>query len=256
MHAQSSSRRPTPPGLFIAGTDTGVGKTWIAAAIARACRARGVRVAVYKPVASGVDPAKRDEQDAWQLWQAAGQPKSLGEVCPQVFTAPLAPHLAARKEGGKVDEDLLVSGLQVWNDFDLVIVEGIGGLMSPAAEDIYTADLASDFGYPVIVVTANRLGVINQTLQTLITAAAFRNGLDVVGVVLNDTRENDSDESMASNPAELRERCGAPLLAHCHWQDATPIASIDWMQLAGPLHEEDEEADPGDNPIDDAANGK
>src|SRR5690606_5011568 len=88
-------------GLFITGTDTGVGKTYVAAIIARSLRIAGFRVGVYKPAASGcrVDGAELTSDDALDLWEAAGRPGSLDEVCPQRFLAPLAPHLAARAEG-------------------------------------------------------------------------------------------------------------------------------------------------------------
>jgi len=223
-----------PPGLFIAGTDTEVGKTWVAAAIVRACVARGLRVGVYKPVASGSAADAVENQDGWLLWQAAGCPRTLADACPQTFAAPLAPHLAARCEGREVDADRLLQGLDAWRDCDLVIVEGVGGLMSPVTEDWYTADLAIEFGYPVVVVTANRLGVINQTLQTLITAAAFRDGLEVVGVVLNETQPGAADASSGSNAQELAARCVPPLLMHLQWQDARAAEQVDWLELAGP----------------------
>lgn len=234
MSDESSSSPEFPPGLFIAGTDTEVGKTWVAAAIARACHARGLRVGVYKPVASGAAADAPESQDGWLLWQAAGCPRTLADVCPQTFSAPLAPHLAARREGRAVDADRLLQGLEAWRDCDLVIVEGVGGLMSPVTEDWYTADLASEFGYPVVVVAANRLGVINQTLQTLITAAAFRDGLDVVGVVLNEMQPIAADASSSSNAEELAARCVPPLLAHLPWQDPHALEKVDWMQLAAP----------------------
>ena len=177
-------------GLFITGTDTGVGKTYVASGIARRLRAAGRRVGVYKPAASGC--ARRDErlwiEDAARLWEAAGRPHSIETVCPQAFAAPLAPHLAARAEGRELDEALLVTGLEPWADSEIVLIEGAGGLMSPMGEQIYVADLALELGYPLVVVAPNQIGVINQTLQTLITAATFREGLTVAGVVLNDCR--------------------------------------------------------------------
>src|SRR4029079_563626 len=147
-------------GLFITGTGTGVGKTYVGALIARALRASGKRVGVYKPVASGceVHGGKLISADAVVLWEAAGRPGSLEHVCPQTFRAPLAPHLAARAEGKRVDAKLLRAGLDFWRSTcDVVIVEGAGGLMSPISEYDYNADLAGDFGYPLLVVSANVL---------------------------------------------------------------------------------------------------
>ena len=98
--------------------------------------------------------------------------------------------------------------------------------------DLYVADLAEEFGYPLIVVTPDRLGTINQTLQTLITAATFRDGLDVAGVVLNRLDEGTDDVSGATNAAELRDRCVPPLLAHVALAATEIDPSVDWLALA------------------------
>ena len=121
-------------GLFIAGTNTGVGKTHVAAMIARALAASGRRVGVYKPAASGCREAAEGliADDAVALWEAAGQPLTLAQVCPQRFLAPLAPPRAALAEGRRVDAALLRTGLEPWlAASDVVVVEGAGGLMSP-----------------------------------------------------------------------------------------------------------------------------
>jgi dethiobiotin synthetase len=222
-------------GLFVTGTSTEVGKTYVGALIARALVAAGHRVGVYKPAASG---CRRDEDhlvadDAVALWEAAGKPGDLDAVCPQCFAAPLAPHLAARAEGRELDSDLLREGLAYWHDrCDVVLVEGAGGLMSPLGDDDYVADLAYEFGYPLVVAAANELGVINQTLQTLITAATFRDGIPVAGVVLNDVRGADGDVSARRNRQELERRCVPPVLAHIEWQARTIAPAVDWFALA------------------------
>src|SRR5215212_9854771 len=203
-------------GLFITGTGTGVGKTYVAALVTRALRHAGKRVGVYKPVASGGE--ERDGRlvsaDAMALWEAAGRPGMLEQVCPQVFAAPLAPHLSARAEGRRVDSELLRSGLGFWiASCDFVVVEGGGGLMSPISDDDYNADLAAEFGFPLLVVAANVLGTINATLQTLITAGTFGEGLRVAGVVLNSSKPTAADPSADSNAQELARRCERPLLA-------------------------------------------
>ncbi|MEQ8786707.1 MAG: dethiobiotin synthase [Pirellulaceae bacterium] len=223
-------------GLFVTGTGTEVGKTHVAALIAKTLTAAGCRVGVYKPVASGcrLQDGKLICDDAVALWTAAGEPESLEAVCPQCFGPALAPHLAARAEGKEVDAQQLLDGAAWWKDrCDLLIVEGAGGLMSPLAEDVYSADVAHDLGYPVIVVAANELGTINATLQTLITAATFRDGLNVAGVVLNDVRQAADDASTASNRQELEARCIPPVLAHVGWQAERFNPPIDWKTLAG-----------------------
>jgi dethiobiotin synthetase len=226
---------PTKPGLFITGTDTGVGKTYVAAMIVRDLAAAGLRVGVYKPVASGCryDGGSLVSDDALSLWHAAGQPGTLDAVCPQRFAAPLAPHLAARAEGRRVDAALLRSGLKHWLErSDLLIIEGVGGLLSPVSEDEYVADLAHDFGCPLVVVAANRLGTIHQALATLVVAATFRDGLDVAGVVLNQPTVAPLDESGANNHDELCRRSVPPVLGQLPWNATAFDPPIDWRQLA------------------------
>jgi dethiobiotin synthetase len=223
-------------GLFVVGTDTGVGKTRVAAAIARQLAASGVRVGVYKPAASGC-PCVGEilvSEDATELWEAAGKPLALEAVCPQRFAAPLAPHLAARAEIREIDARLLRTGLSAWaGHCDIVVVEGAGGFMSPLGDDEYVADLAADFGYPLVVVAPNRIGVVNQTLQTLIAAAVYRDGIEVAGVVLNHVRPNDgSDPSVATNRIELERRTEPPVLAELSFNATTFDQVVDWLNLA------------------------
>lgn len=226
-----------PHGLFITGTDTGVGKTYVTVLIARSLIKLGKSVGVYKPVASGCEKVgdRLISEDAQRLHAAVGGQVSIDCVCPQRFAAPLAAHLAARAEGRTVDADLLRSGISYWKDrCDLVLVEGAGGLMSPCSEEDYVADLAHDLGYPLIVVAANVLGVINQTLQTLITASTFRDGLDVRGIVLNEPCPPDSaaDASIDSNREQLETHCVPPVLTQVNWQAAEIDAELDWMSLS------------------------
>lgn len=224
------------PGLFITGTDTGVGKTYVAALIARSLVADGFRVGVYKPTASGCATGDTGlvSDDAVSLWDAAGRPGDLEHVCPQRFAAPLAPHLAARAEGKRFDVDLLVRGLDYWlNRSEIVLVEGAGGLMSPLGDDRYVADLAEAFGFPLVVVSRNSLGTINQTLQTLIAAKAFHEGLPVAGVVLNHVARPSADDcSLATNRRELTVRCPSPILAEASYRADRFDVAVDWHALA------------------------
>lgn len=225
-------------GLFITGTGTEVGKTYVGALIAASLAASGARVGVYKPVASGCR-REGDElvaDDAVALWNAAGRPLTLEAVCPQRFAAPLAPHLAAHAEGRRVDADALRGGLDAWRDAcDVLLVEGAGGLMSPLSDSDYNADLALELGFPLVVVAPNRLGVINDTLQTVITASvvdAHRREAEllVAGVVLNDASP-EGDASRATNAEELTRRLGPPLLGCVGWGGGFDRA-IDWRRLA------------------------
>jgi dethiobiotin synthetase len=228
--------KPEPRGLFITGTGTDVGKTYVAARIAESLVRAGKRVGVYKPTESGTAAgAGGHPRDALILWESAGRPGPLDRVCPQSFAAPLAPHLAARAEGREIDTRLLRTGIDFWREqSEFVLVEGAGGLMSPIGDQEYVADLACDFGFPLLVVAPNVLGVINQTLQTLITAATFGDRLHVAGIVLN-TRIHSTaaDLSTRSNRAELENRCTAPVLCQLAWQASGFSEPIDWFELAG-----------------------
>jgi len=213
-----------------------VGKTYVACRIAEALVAEGRRVGVYKPAASGCNALAPEADDAFRLWHAAGRPGNLQQVCPQQFAAPLAPHLAAAAEGKAIDVELLRSGLRCWQQTsDIVIVEGLGGLMSPVSDDEYVADLAYDFGYPLVVVVANQIGVVSQTLQTLITATTFREGLSVAGVVLSHPRRltDQDDASLPTNRREIEHRCLPPVLGELTWNATRFDPPVDWYRLAG-----------------------
>jgi dethiobiotin synthetase len=224
------------PGLFITGTDTGVGKTYVASLIVRALARNGFAVGVYKPAASGcsLGEAGLVSDDAVALWNAAGRPGDLEHVCPQRFAAPLAPHLAARAEGKQLDAELLRRGIDYWcSRSDILVVEGAGGLMSPLGEQDYVADVAEEFGFPLVVVSRNVLGTINQTLQTLIAARAFHAGLPVAGVVLNRVLPPSAEDfSLATNRCELAARCPVPILAETLWKADDFDTPIDWHAFA------------------------
>lgn len=235
-----------PRGLFVSGTDTNVGKTYVAACLARELRAAGVAVGVYKPAASGCEVTGGEvvSGDAVALWEAAGRPGPLDDVCPQRFLAPLAPHLAARAEGREIDRRLLREGLNRWLDrSECVIVEGAGGLLSPMGDEDFVADLAVEFQFPMLIVADNKLGAINQTLQTIFVARHYRGGVPVAGVVLNEAAANSgeraADPSRASNAAEIARHADLPILATLdyggerlrRWPDGgdRPIRWREWL---------------------------
>lgn len=233
-------------GLFVVGTDTGVGKTYVASLIVRGLRGRGSgvggqgpRVGVYKPVASGCHWAGGTlvSEDAEFLAAAAGGDWDLDRVCPQRFAAAVAPPRAAREVGMVVDRQLLRTGLEYFADrCDVVVVEGAGGLLSPLSDDDLVADLAHEFGYPLVIVANNALGVINQTLQTVFVAQHYRGGLPIAGVVLNHARETSPDDaSLTSNAADLAARLHVPLLATVSHQGNFDTR-VDWWELTGVGH--------------------
>jgi dethiobiotin synthetase len=184
-------------GLFVTGTDTGVGKTVLAAALAAALRAEGVDVAAFKPVVTGLDEAGAGAArladgppggepsgtgrppDHQLLAAAAGRP--VGEVAPHLFGPPVSPHLAARLAGIALDPETLVAAARRLRG-EVVIAEGVGGLLVPLTLGYTVRDLAVDLGWPVVVAARPGLGTINHSLLTVEAARAA--GLDLRAVVL------------------------------------------------------------------------
>lgn len=168
-------------GVIILGTDTEVGKTYQACSLLRALTERGVRAGAYKPVASGVCDGAGD---AALLRAAAQLDCPLERICPQQFAAAVAPPIAARLEGRSVNQRLLFEGARWWRqECEFLVVEGVGGALSPISSTQTCLDLAQELQLPVLLVAANRLGVVNHTLLTL-EAIASR-GLACVAIVLN-----------------------------------------------------------------------
>ena len=227
-------------GLFITGTDTGVGKTYVTCAIGRALREGGVRVGAYKPVCSGAvfaDDGHPHWEDVEALWNATGRQFPPDRITPQHFHAPLAPPVAARVEGGRVDPELLRTGVEWWREqVDLLLIEGAGGLLSPLSDVDTVADLAVDLGCPLLIVAADRQGMLNQTLLTV--EAAERRGLRVAGVVINRVQPQ-RDESSGSNLAELERWCGPPVVAVVEYGGGVVLrpgaegGRMEWQGLAG-----------------------
>lgn len=194
--------------LFVSGTDTEVGKTWISCQILRQLRLAGHKVGAWKPVCSGA--IERNGALAWedvdQLIDAIGGNPSesdlINRVCPQRFTAPLAPNIAARLEGRRVGQDVLAGGLGKWRGHaDLVIAEGAGGLLSPASDEMLVADLIAELQTPLLLVAANKLGTIHHTLATV--EAARSRKLKLTAIILNQVTADVDSTLTQSNQQEL-----------------------------------------------------
>lgn len=202
------ARGPALRGLFVTGTDTGVGKTLVACEILRRLRARGQPVGVLKAVETGVGP--EGPQDARALRDAAGLSDSIDEICPQRFALPAAPCVAAEAEGRSVEVARIDAALErVKLRHTCVIVEGAGGLLVPLTRDFNMADLASRVGLPLLVVCRAALGTLNHTWLTL--EAARSRGLQVAGIVISHSAGPLSPAD-AANLEALRCAPGAPLL--------------------------------------------
>lgn len=228
-------------GLFVTGTDTGVGKTHVAGEIVRELRAAGRRVGAFKPACSGAITDANNPpcwDDLVRLHDALGQDATDDLICPQRFLAPLAPPVAARHEGRTVDLGAIERGLEAWRSrCDIVIVEGAGGLLCPLTDELTMADLAARFGFPLLIVARLGLGTINHTLLTV--DVAVRRGLSVAGVLFNESVPAADDVSAATNAEEVAARCDVPVLAIRRHASASWLSrfgqatQLDWWTLAG-----------------------
>jgi dethiobiotin synthetase len=206
--ADAAVRRARGTGFFVTGTDTGVGKTVVACALARALRRRGVDVGAMKPIETGVSEA--GPLDAIALREAAGGTDALDDVCPQRFRLPAAPTVAAAAEGRTVDLGAVDAAFaRLAARHELLVVEGAGGLLAPAADGASMADLAARLRLPLLVVARASLGTVNHTRLTL--ESARLRGLEVAGLVVSYATGPLSDAD-AANLGALREAPGAPLV--------------------------------------------
>ena len=168
-------------GVFVTGTGTEVGKTVVAAAIARTLASEGKRVAVFKPAVTGLDEA--GEPDHAILRRAAGSTQTDEEIAPYRYGPPMSPHLAAELAGEEIDpERLPAAAREAAAGADTLVCEGVGGLMVPLSPSYLVRDLAVDLALPLVVAASPALGTINHTLLTI--EAARTAGLEVAAVVL------------------------------------------------------------------------
>jgi len=198
-------------GLFITGTDTGVGKTVVSCALARGLRAAGVDVGVMKPVETGV-PSSGPE-DARALIRAADVSDDVDLVCPIQYAMPAAPEAAAAAEGSEAEvsssERISRAFTTLSDRHAFMLVEGAGGILVPFDEQTTMATVARQLGLPVLIVARASLGTINHTLLTL--EACNKRGLDVLGVVLSHATGTLS-EADTQNLEILKRRLGDRLL--------------------------------------------
>lgn len=183
-------------GLFVTGTDTGVGKSVVAAALCAALVARGEAVAAFKPVLTGLDePAGAWPRDHELLAGVTGQRPD--EVVALTFGPPVSPHLAAELDGSAIDPAALVAcARHAAAGADALVCEGVGGLLVPLTERYSVSDLAVDLGLSLLVVARPGLGTINHTLLTVEASRAA--GLHVAGIVMTPWPEK-PDRMTASN---------------------------------------------------------
>ena len=192
-------------GVFITGTDTGVGKTIVAAGIASVLRQSGINIGVMKPLASG------DRRDAILLRQAAATSDALDLINPIFFSQPLAPSMAAQIDGREVGWEAIRQGFELLSEIHpFLIVEGVGGIAVPLSSDYQVIDMIKQFQLPLLIVAHSHLGTINHT--TLTVAYAKQHGVTPMGIILNTRQPVTDDPSLLSNPAEIYRLTKIPIL--------------------------------------------
>jgi len=220
-------------GVFITGTGTEVGKTFVATNIASQLSQRNVTVIPKKPIESGCI-RQGDElipQDALALKKAANYSGPLSDVCPYRFEPPISPVRAAHLANKVLTTEQLFSICLQGSEEGFLLVEGAGGFYSPLAENGLNADLAVALQLPVLLVADDKLGVLSQVL--LNAEAIQMRGLHLAGVVLNNL-ENNSNEYM-DNTADLRERLGSPVFTSPYTKDGPaqlPSTLIDTLMMS------------------------
>ena len=215
-------------GVFITGTSTGVGKTFVGVEIARQLDQRKIKVIPKKPIESGclMQDGELIPQDANALKQAARYKGALSEVCPYRFEPPVSPVRAAHLAHETLTTEQLVSVCLQGSEKGFVLVEGAGGFYSPLTENGLNADLAVALQLPVLLVAEDKLGTINQVLLNV--EVIKMRGLQLAGVVLNTLDENNNEHM--DNSADLRERLDCPVFAIPYSHDGSvklPDALID-----------------------------
>ena len=192
-------------GVFVTGTNTDAGKTWVGCRILNEFRQRKLTVKVRKPVESGW-PATSDisSTDAWKLAEAIDQTNNLDSICPHRFTAAISPDRAAMLEGSSLTiKQLNKDCVKGVNEDDFLYIEGAGGFYSPLCSDGLNADLAAAVQLPILLVVENRLGCINQALLNV--EAIHNRGLQLAAIALNKVDDIKMDQAM-DNLADIKKR--------------------------------------------------
>ena len=198
-------------GLFVTGSDTGVGKSVAAAAICAALAARGIRVAAFKPVVTGLDepPEGGWPADHELLAAATGGAQTPSQVTPYTFRNPVSPHFASELEAEPIDPARIVAAArEAASGGDTLVCEGVGGLLVPITPGYSIRDLAVDLSLPILVVARTGLGTINHSLLTIEAARAA--GLRVAAVVMSPWPER-PDPIEVSNRASVERLAGVPV---------------------------------------------
>jgi len=203
-------------GFFITGTDTGVGKTVVTACLSLLFKNQGMDVGVMKPIETGVDPkcSSTANSDAKFLMKVSGSTDAEEEVCPYRLKIPASPYQASEIAGTPIQPATILEQLKILQSrHNMMLVEGIGGLLVPITTRYNVADLALEIGLPLIIVSRTLVGTLNHTLLTI--NAAREHGLKIKGVILNRQEGGDLDEVEKQQGKLIEELSDTPILGTC-----------------------------------------
>ena len=218
-------RGVTLHGCFITGTDTGIGKTVVTAALGLCLKRHGLRVAVMKPIETGCTDESALGSDAERLRTVMDSTTSLARISPYRFPAPLAPWAAARRVGVTIEIDRIAESCQdLAHECDSILVEGVGGLMVPLSEKTTVRDLIVSLGLPTLIVGRAALGGVNHTLLTI--EGLRQRAIPIVGIVLNQLVAEPNHEQTQSTVDLIRERSEVPVFGPLCYQSE---CRLDWM---------------------------
>jgi dethiobiotin synthetase len=200
-------------GIFITGTDTGVGKTFVSVGLLKALKETGLNACPMKPVETGCKIKKGElvPEDTLKLVKAAQVSEPMDIINPYRFRQPLAPAIASELEGTVIVRKKIISAYnKLSNKYDITIIEGAGGIMVPIRQNYLFLDLIKDLALPVIIVSRPGLGTINHTLLTI--EAARTREINIIGVIINCLADVKKDVSVKTNPRMIEKLTGVPVL--------------------------------------------
>ena len=200
-------------GIFITGTDTGVGKTFVAVGLINALKEKGFNVCPMKPVETGcrTKKGKLIPEDTMSLIKASGIKEAIDVINPYRFKHPLAPSVAAELERKSIKKEKIFSAYNYLSKkYDITIVEGAGGIMAPLYKKYLFLDFIKDLKLPVIIISRPGLGTINHTLLTI--SAAKGRGVNILGVVINYAAKTKTGIAEKTNPEIIKRLGGVPVI--------------------------------------------
>ncbi len=200
-------------GIFITGTDTGVGKTFVAAGLITAFKRMGFSVCPMKPLETGcrVKNGRLVPEDALKLIEASNTKESLEIINPYRFRLPLAPAVAAELEGRRIDKKKILSSYNYLSGkYDITLIEGAGGIMVPVYKKYLFLDIVEELNIPLIIISRPTLGTINHTLLTI--EAVRGRGIGVIGVIINYASKIKRGLAEKTNPDVIEKLGGVPAL--------------------------------------------